>query len=572
LLTLKNRKFGENREMQIENSSEVNQRIFYKKTWFHCSVLVVIGALFFLPALGNVHLFDWDEINFAEASREMIETGNYMRVTINYEPFWEKPPLFFWFQIISMKVFGVNEFSARFVNALFGIITMLVVFTIGKKLYDYRFGLLWALNFPASFLPHVFFKSGIIDPVFNLFIFLGLTFIATGILSDKGKKRLLMFALAGALTGLAVLAKGPVAFLVLSLTMGIYWALQRFRLFFTIGDVVTFICTMLFVTFVFYGIETLLHGTWFLREFIRYQIRLFSTGDAGHGRPFYFHFVVTMFGCFPASFFAIRSFVSRDEPLNRQQVFNRLVIILFWVVMILFSIVKTKTVLYASLTWFPVMYLSALHMYGILTKKFQWNRVLQISLVVFSSVIAIAITAFPFVLINKEKIMPLIKDKFAVACLTNPVAWTGWESLVGVVFMLVLVVSLILIGRKKFLSGFITLMAATVFCVQAFLIVFTPGIEQYSQGGPIAFYKEHSTEDVYVRSLFKSYADLFYGKKRPGMHPKSYDRQWLLHGPIDKPVYFVGRINQDREYSKPENGLTKLKAEFGFVYYRRDPK
>jgi lipid II:glycine glycyltransferase (peptidoglycan interpeptide bridge formation enzyme) len=115
-------------------------------------------------------------------------------------------------------------------------------------------------------------------------------------------------------------------------------------------------------------------------------------------------------------------------------------------------------------------------------------------------------------------------------------------------------------------------MAASVFCVQTFMIVFTPGIEQYSQGGPIAFYKEHSTEDVYVRSLFKSYADLFYGKKKPGLHPKSYDRQWLLRGPIDKPVYFVGRINQDREYSKPEYGLTKLKAEYGFVYYRRDPQ
>jgi 4-amino-4-deoxy-L-arabinose transferase-like glycosyltransferase len=560
--------------MVFQKSNDIEDTMipFYKKSWFHYSVLIILGALFFFPALGNVHLFDWDEINFAEASREMLETGNYMRVTINYEPFWEKPPLFFWLQVLSMKVFGVSEFSARFVNALFGIITMLVVFTIGRKLYDFRFGMFWALSFPASFLPHIFFKSGIIDPVFNLFIFLGLTFIAYALLSDKGKKRLLMFAIAGALTGFGVLAKGPVAFLLISLVMGVYWSLQRFRIFFSVKDILSFLSAMLFVTFVFYGIETVLHGTWFIKEFIRYQIRLFSTGDAGHGRPFYFHFLVTLFGCFPASFFAIRAFVKRDEPLDKQKLFNRLVIILFWVVLILFSIVKTKTVLYASLTWFPVTYLSALHMYGIIIKKHQWNRALQLSLIVFSTIIALAIAVFPFVLINKSAILPFIKDKFAVACLSNPVVWTGWESLVGITFFLILIIALFLIGKKKFVPGFMVLMAGSVFCVQAFMIVFTPGIETYSQGGPVAFYKEHSGENVYVRSLFKSYADLYYGQKKPGMHPKSYDRQWLLHGDIDKPVYFVGRIQQDREYSKPDYKLTRLKAEYGFVYYRRDPE
>ncbi|MEZ7931449.1 MAG: hypothetical protein QMC21_08000 [Flavobacteriales bacterium] len=67
--------------------------------------LIGIGILFFFPFLGHVHLFDWDEINFAESAREMIETGDFFRVKINYEPFWEKPPFFFWLQVISMKLF-----------------------------------------------------------------------------------------------------------------------------------------------------------------------------------------------------------------------------------------------------------------------------------------------------------------------------------------------------------------------------------------------------------------------------------------------------------------------------------
>ncbi|GAB1441405.1 hypothetical protein MASR2M39_02390 [Ignavibacteriales bacterium] len=91
--------------------------------------IILISAILFLPFLGDVHLFDWDEINFAEASREMIETGDYLRVHIDYEPFYEKPPLFFWIQVLSMKMFGVNEFAARFPNAMFGIVAFYCFYT-----------------------------------------------------------------------------------------------------------------------------------------------------------------------------------------------------------------------------------------------------------------------------------------------------------------------------------------------------------------------------------------------------------------------------------------------------------
>ena len=57
-------------------------------------IIVFISSLLFMHSLGTVHLFDWDEINFAESAREMIVSGNYMQVQINFEPFWEKPPIF----------------------------------------------------------------------------------------------------------------------------------------------------------------------------------------------------------------------------------------------------------------------------------------------------------------------------------------------------------------------------------------------------------------------------------------------------------------------------------------------
>ena len=130
----------------------------------------------FIPFLGGVHLFDWDEINFAESAREMIATGDYLTVLFNFLPFHEKPPLFIWMQVLSMKLFGVNEFAARFPNAICGIVTLLVLFNIGRKLRNNLFGVLWVMAYAGSVLPFFYFKSGIIDPWFNL-----LSFWASGI-------------------------------------------------------------------------------------------------------------------------------------------------------------------------------------------------------------------------------------------------------------------------------------------------------------------------------------------------------------------------------------------------------
>jgi 4-amino-4-deoxy-L-arabinose transferase-like glycosyltransferase len=54
------------------------------KAWLANLMIAVISGLFFIPFLGGVHLFDWDEINFAESAREMLVSGDYLTVRINY--------------------------------------------------------------------------------------------------------------------------------------------------------------------------------------------------------------------------------------------------------------------------------------------------------------------------------------------------------------------------------------------------------------------------------------------------------------------------------------------------------
>ena len=65
-----------------------------KKYRYYHLAITVVSVLLFIPFLGSVHLFDWDEINFAESAREMLVTGDFLGVQINFKPFWEKPPFF----------------------------------------------------------------------------------------------------------------------------------------------------------------------------------------------------------------------------------------------------------------------------------------------------------------------------------------------------------------------------------------------------------------------------------------------------------------------------------------------
>ena len=282
-------------------------------------------------------MFDWDEINFAESAREMLVSGDYLHVQINFEPFWEKPPFFFWLQALSMLSFGVTEFAARFPNAVFGVIYLITLFLIGRKHFDRKFGLIWALLFTASLLPHVYFKSGIIDPVFNYFIFLSIYFMV--LVLGKAEKHIHWFAiLSGLSSGMAVLTKGPVGFLLLGLTLLIYLLINRFRNFPPIKHIVLFFIGFFVVISSWLMMEYLQNGMDVLIQFVEYQIDLFRSPVAGHAQPFFYHFVVVFFGCFPISIFALPNLFKTKETIEYD--LDKWMRILFWVVIILFSIVR----------------------------------------------------------------------------------------------------------------------------------------------------------------------------------------------------------------------------------------
>ena len=535
--------------------------------------LIVISAIFFfIPFLGSVHLFDWDEINFAESAREMIVTGNYSRVQIDFHPFWEKPPLFFWVQVFSMKIFGVTEFAARLPNAIIGILTLITFYFLGKSMHEEKFGLIWALAYLGSFLPHIYFKSGIIDPFFNFFIFLGIVFLAKSIKRSDENKGFIYALLGGISIGLATLTKGPVGLLIAGISVAVYWITMRFTKISNWKNILVFALSCLFITSLWFGPEMIRNGPWFFREFIKYQADLFLNPVAGHSGPIYYHFLIVFLGCFPISVLALPVFFSKKADSHDEGTyFLKWMLILFWVVMILFTIVKTKIVHYSSLAYFPLSYMAAFFIYELLNKRAELKNYLLWILGFTGTIFSIILIALPLSAIHKSLIIPFIKDDFAIGCFNSPVKWSGNEYLIGVLYLLFIFITLIILKRKHFFSGVITLFYATAFCIFFYLIAVVPKIEGYSQAPAINFYKSISGQDVYVATIgFYSYAPYFYFQKMPGGNIECSNKDWLLNGPIDKPVYLVAKLTGKKLFDNRTDCIL-LKQEGGFLFYLRKP-
>jgi 4-amino-4-deoxy-L-arabinose transferase-like glycosyltransferase len=548
-------------------------------------LLLFIGIILFLPFLGAAPLFDWDEINFAESAREMLLTGNYSRVQINFQPFWEKPPLFFWMQALSMKIFGINEYAARFPNAFFGIITMLTLFEMGRKLRNNRFGFIWAMCMAGSFLPLVYFKSGIIDPVFNYFIFISVWFIAKTVQLYKTKEATKQALFAGIFIGLAILTKGPVGLLLAGLTVGVFWIYNRFQAIVSIKNIFVFGLSALLISLAWFGPETIQNGPWFLNEFITYQIRLFSTPDAGHAQPIYYHFVVVLVGCFPMSIIGIKSLFSKIEFRNNNPDFIVWMRILLGVVLILFSLVTTKIVHYSSMAYLPLSALAAMSIEHFIQAKSPWKVSRIVFLLLVGLPLGLAIFLIPIIGIHTDALVPFIKDAFAIENLKASIRWSYLDLIPGMIWISGLLIGAVLLIKNRMQLAFIVLFSSCIISTGIFLMSFPKRIAGYTQQAAVDFYSDLKGKDVYVETLrFKSFAQYFYFQKEgfskleganckdgSGYYHIDAIRNWYLNGEIDKPVYFVVKSIHVNEYESYTE-LEKMDEKNGFVLLRRSPK
>lgn len=105
------------------------------KGWLRPQVLLAAGGLLMLyfGGLGAIPYFEPDEGRYTEIPREMLALKEFVLPHLNGVLYFEKPPLYYWLNALSIAVFGVSEFSSRFWSAALGLLGLVPTFALGAK-------------------------------------------------------------------------------------------------------------------------------------------------------------------------------------------------------------------------------------------------------------------------------------------------------------------------------------------------------------------------------------------------------------------------------------------------------
>ena len=89
--------------------------------------LAIVAIVTLLYRLGSIGLIDETEPLFAEAARQMVETGDWLTPYYNDVTRFDKPPLVYWMMAIGYRAFGVNEWTVRLPSSIAAIALMTLV-------------------------------------------------------------------------------------------------------------------------------------------------------------------------------------------------------------------------------------------------------------------------------------------------------------------------------------------------------------------------------------------------------------------------------------------------------------
>ncbi|MEE9200867.1 MAG: glycosyltransferase family 39 protein [Candidatus Brocadiales bacterium] len=176
-------------------------------------VLVTLWLVTYFPNLWVREFVGTDEPLYAQVGREVLLDGHWFALTQNGEPYYNKPPLYFWLvAIFSIPQGDVTEFTATLPSMLMALGTVLLVYFLGKRLFNHRAGLLSALMMATMHQFHQYGCQARLDVPFGFLITASLTAFYFGYTDAVRRKRYLLFA--WILMGLAAITtKGPVTFI-----------------------------------------------------------------------------------------------------------------------------------------------------------------------------------------------------------------------------------------------------------------------------------------------------------------------------------------------------------------------
>ena len=322
-------------------------------------LLVLLAGTLFFFRLGPPGLFDADEPAYAQAAREMLETGDWITPHFNGRPRFDKPILFYWLISLSYRVFGVTEFAVRCWSALAGVtLVLLITWTAGRWFgtsADLWAGLAFTMNPLTALLARAAVTDMLLTLLVTLAILAGAEALAAAPVAGQGRAspeaRAWRWAMVGwAAMGLAVLVKGPVGLLIPGMALGGACVVCRdvregVRRLFPWRGLLLFTA----LTVPWYALVLAANGWAFVEGFvIKHHVTRFTGVVSSHAGPVWFYVPVALIGFFPWSGFLPQALwqaavVARRRE-EREPADRLLILCACWVtgVFLFFSLAGTK--------------------------------------------------------------------------------------------------------------------------------------------------------------------------------------------------------------------------------------
>ncbi|MCB7128983.1 MAG: glycosyltransferase family 39 protein [Candidatus Brocadiales bacterium] len=176
-------------------------------------ILTALWLAIYFPNLWVREFVGTDEPLYAQVGREVLLDGHWFALTHNGALYCNKPPLYFWIEaILSLPQGDVTEFTAILPSMLSALGTVLLVYFLGRRLFNHRAGLLAALIMLTMPQFHKYGCQARLDVPFSFFITASLTAFYYGYTGTGRRKTYILMAWVF-MTLAAMITKGPITFI-----------------------------------------------------------------------------------------------------------------------------------------------------------------------------------------------------------------------------------------------------------------------------------------------------------------------------------------------------------------------
>ena len=262
----------------------------YSPKKIHILILIGLCVVLYFVNIGRWDLWDPDEPRYGQVAREMVSGGDWIIMHFNGKVYADKPPLFFWAIALSSFLWkGFHSFSVRFPSALFGTLSVLLTYLLGKRLYSARTGFFSALILATSLEFAYLAVRANIDATLTFFTTASIfCFVDWYFREGERRKTLSIYGFYFSMA-LATLTKGPVGF-ILPLLVGLtYLVWQRDWQSIKHMRLVTGMMLFLGVVLAWYLPALAKGGESYLRStLLQHTVERYATGWS-HAKPFYYY-------------------------------------------------------------------------------------------------------------------------------------------------------------------------------------------------------------------------------------------------------------------------------------------